>query len=431
MGRGQRRLRTRLGLTSRGWTFLLAGLGLVVAGILLRLSPAVQFGALVAALPVVAALLTHGPGRNLGLERVLSAHEVTSGERVRVTVEVRGRIQRGQSLLLEDLAPAELGGPHRFAITGTGGTGVTRPHYLLHAGARGLHHIGPMRLHVVDRFGLVHKVVSGEHRSELLVIPRVVPLEPHVLGGAAMGAGAGTLGARGAAADDVIPREYHPGDEVRRIDWKASARTGDLMVRSEENPWRAAVTIVLDLHADDHAGLEPDSSLDTVLSLAASIGVMALDAGWDLSVRTTDDVAVFVGSPVTGAEVERRGLLRALATVPVSTLTVPSVALRHSMEVAGTGPLVVIAGTMGMASAKVLAGIGAHTPRRMLLHVASEQWQPVAAGRVGWATGGPGHRVQAPGGDPLAPFRASGWQVARVERDTGAANAWAQLGGAA
>ena len=41
-----------------------------------------------------------------------------------------------------------------------------------------------------------------------------------VLSGASVGTGSGHLGARGAATDDVIPREYQPGDEVRRMDWE-------------------------------------------------------------------------------------------------------------------------------------------------------------------------------------------------------------------
>ena len=100
----------------------------------------------------------------------------------------------------------------------------------------------------------------------------------------------------------MIPRDYHPGDEVRRIDWKASARTGALMVRSEENPWRSAITLVLDLRESDHRGREPESSVDAALSMAASIGCLALESGWDLTVRTTDDLALFVGSPMTGVE---------------------------------------------------------------------------------------------------------------------------------
>lgn len=401
-------MRTRMGLTGRGWWFLVAGLGVVCAGMVQRWIPIVQFGALVALLPLAAALLTRNPRSGMQLHRELSSRELASGEQLGVTVSVRGRFPRGRSLLLEDLAPAELGGAHRFALTGISGEGLSRSHYRLTVGARGIHHLGPMRIHVVDRFGMVHRVITAGGRDQLVVHPPVVPLDPAVLAGAAQSAGSGHLGARGAATDDVIPRDYHPGDEVRRIDWKASARTGGLMVRSEENPWRSAVTVVIDLHAGDHRGHEPDSSVDAALSMAASIGCLALEHGWDLTIRTTDDLPVFTGSPMTGVPVERRELLLALATVSLSHSTVPAPSLAYSAQAAGAGPLVLVLGRVGVPSARVLAAIGSFNPTRLLIAVAADQWV-VAPGEP-----------TAPGGasGALEQFALAGWRITQLERET-------------
>ena len=290
-------IRSRVGLTGRGWWFLACGSALVALGILEGITPATQFGALVALLPLAAGALTRNPRTGMQLQRRLSTQELPVGDDLNVTVSVRGRFPRGHSLLLEDLSPPALGGAHRFALNGMSGPALSQPHYRVRAGARGAHHVGPMRIHVIDRFGMVHRTITGGTRDEVLVYPRIVTLDPVVLGGASVGSGSGHLGSLGAATDDVIPREYHPGDEVRRIDWKATARTGGLMVRSEESPWRSAVTLVLDLRDADHHGHEPDSSLDAALSLAASIGCLALESGWDLSIRTTDDLQLFVGLP--------------------------------------------------------------------------------------------------------------------------------------
>jgi uncharacterized protein (DUF58 family) len=412
-----RALRSRVGLTGRGWTFLACGAALVGLGLVRGLAPAVQFGALVGLLPVAAAVLTRGPRSSLELARLLSARELASGSMLKVTVSVRGRFPRGRSLLLEDLADPELGGAHRFALNASGHA-ISRPHYRVRVGARGVHRLGPMRIHVVDRYGMVHRVRSIGGRDEILVSPAVVPLDPVVLGGASVGSGSGHLGALGAATDDVIPREYRPGDEVRRIDWKASARTGGLMVRSEESPWRSAVTIVLDMRDTDHRGHEPASSIDAALSLVASVGCLALQSGWDLTVRTTDDVPVFAGSPVTGVEQEERALLRALATVPVSHAAVPSTTLRYSTDREASGPLLLVIGAVPPPSARLLVGIGAHSPLRMLMSIAAEQWAPAGA-------------QPAPGftDETLAHFRGAGWRMSRMERDTGVAAAWAALTG--
>ena len=423
-------LRTRIGLTGRGWWFLGTGLVLAAIGLSQGWTPAVQFGALIALLPLAAALLTRSPRADLDLQRDLSARELASGDELKVTVSVRGRFPRGRSLLLEDAAPPELGGPHRFALNGIAGQGVSRSHYRLRVGARGIHHVGPMRIHVIDRYGMVHRVITEGMRDEIIVHPPVVELDPLVLGGASVGTGSGHLGARGAATDDVIPRDYQPGDEVRRIDWKASARTGALMIRSEESPWRSAVTLVLDLRESDHRGREPESSIDAALSMAASIGCLALESGWDLTVRTTDDVVLFAGSPMTGVAAERRELLLALATVPVSQSVVPSSSLAYSAQASGSGPLILIAGRLSVPSARLLTGIGLHSPTRLLVAIAAEQW---AASEPG--TPAP---ARSAGGtdDALGWFHQAGWRITALERTApgtaaltaAVATSWAGLG---
>lgn len=403
MSRGPMR---RVGLTARGWAFLGSGLALVAIGIIQRWVPVVQFGALVALLPLAAALLTRNPRSGLQLHRELSARELPSGEILDVTVRVRGRFPHGRSLLLEDLAPRELGGAHRFALTGMSGQGLTRSHYQLRVGARGIHHLGPIRIHVIDRFGMIHRVINAGGRDEVVVHPRVVPLNAFILSGASVGSGSGHLGARGASTDDVIPREYRSGDEMRRVDWKASARTGGLMVRSEENPWRSAVTVIVDLKVGAHRGIEPDSSADAALSLTASIGALALASGWDLTVRTSDDLELFSGSPITGMAMEKRQLLLALATVPLSHAAVPAPSLGQSARAAGTGPLILIAGKVGIPTARLLAGIGSYNPTRFLVAIAADQWATETAAPT----------QPAGGADALDWFDHAGWRVTRMPR---------------
>ncbi len=413
----RRGLLTRSGLTARAWTFIVCGLLLLLVGMVTRIGPAVQFGALALLLPVAAATLTRPPAE-LQVTRMLSARELPTGDALDVTIDVRGKFPRRRTLLLEDRADEALGGAHRLAVGGASGHAVSRPQYRVRAGRRGVHHLGPLLIHVVDRFGMIHRVVELAGREEVLVTPRVLPLPPAVLGGGSLGSGSGHLGPLGAETDDVIPRAYRPGDEVRRIDWKASARTGDLMVRSEENPWRSAVTLVIDTRAQAHRGNEPHSSLDVVLTFAASVGALALDTGWDLTVLTTDDSLLMRGSPVTGVDVERRALLRALATVPASGDTTPNPTLAHSVDRAGAGPVVAIMGHVTPDAARVIGAVGAHSRVRMTVALRVDQWgSPGTGPRPGLDDGALGH------------LHACGWRISRVEHDTSIAQAWAGLVG--
>jgi len=270
-----------------------------------------------------------------------------------------------------------------------------------------------MRIHATDPFGMVHRTITAGQRDEVIVHPRVVDLDPMVLSGASVGAGSGHLGARGAATDDVIPREYQPGDEVRRMDWKASARTGTLMVRSEENPWRSAITMIIDLRAAAHCGQEPESSVDFALSMAASIGCLALENGWDLTVRSTDDTALFIGSPMTGVRAERHELLLALATAPLSR-SMPSQSLAYSAQAGGPGPLILITGHIGMPVAQFLSRIGMHSPTRILVAVATEQWDT----DLREPGSGPDPGVDA-GDEALPRFHEAGWRISRLHRTRG------------
>ncbi len=402
-------VRARIGLTGRGWWFLGSGLAVAVAGVLRSWTPFVQFGALVALLPVVAALMTRAPRSGVVLHRELSSRELASEDDLTVTVSAHDRMTRGRSLLIEDLAPVALGGAHRFALSGVAGSGVTRTRYLVRVGPRGVHHLGPMRLHVVDRFGMVHKVRQVGGRDEVVVHPPVAHLDPRPLSLGPAGNGSGHLGARGAATDDVIPRDYRPGDEVRRIDWKASARTGNLMVRSEENPWHASVTVVIDVHREDHQGIEPHSSLDAALGIAGSIGCLALERGWDLNVLTTDDTTLFSGSPITGIALERRALLLALAAVPASPASVHAASLSHTVAT-NTGPLVLVAGDAGSAGVRGLAALGSPNRARILFDVGARRWADNGTGQ------------QRPDGDRLYEqaaldhWRLAGWRCVELDR---------------
>ena len=411
------------GLTGRGTAFLGTGVGLLVVGVLAALPPAAMFGALVALLPVVVLLLTNAETTSVQLERRLSVREVPCGGLVDVTVTVRGRLSRTRSLLLEDLAPAALDGPHRAALVGAGGRAISSTHYRIITRGRGEHRLGPLRIHGVDPFGLVHRVRTVELYDTVLVHPRVVPLDPLVLGGVSLASGAGQRGAPGGAADDLVPRAYRPGDEVRRVDWKATARTGDLMVRTEESLRRAALTIVLDLSDDHHFGSEPLSSADALLELAASVGALALAEGWELDVRTTDDLHVFAGSPTAGVEQERRELLRALADVPMSYSPVPNPSLAHTIQ--GTGPVLLLLGAGGNAWAGLLAGVGAHASSRLAVVVAAEEWRTSRS--AGWASAGSA-TAALPFGELVVRLRSSGWRVASREVDDSTTSAWESLG---
>ena len=118
---------------------------------------------------------------------------------------------------------------------------------------RGRYRAGPLHIRLTDPFHLVDVRRSFTATSEIVVAPVVERLrtaEPPRSLDVGDDAGSHSIGARG--ADDASTREYRTGDDLRKIHWRSSARTGALMVRQEERPWQGQMTVLLDTRSGAH-----------------------------------------------------------------------------------------------------------------------------------------------------------------------------------
>ena len=152
--------------------------------------------------------------------------------------------------------------------------------YPLRSDLRGKFVVGPLEIRIADAFGLVELGRSFSTSTTFVVTPKVVPLPRAVVTGSWLGDGDGRARAMAAAGeDDVVPRPYRDGDELRRVHWRSTARYGELMVRREEQQWRNRVTLLLDTRRGAHAGSGAGSSFEFAVSAAASVGVHLAQRG--------------------------------------------------------------------------------------------------------------------------------------------------------
>ena len=93
---------------------------------------------------------------------------------------------------------------------------------------------------------------------------------------------------RAGSAEDVTVREYRRGDDLRRVHWRSSARTGELMVRREEQPWQSRATLFLDNRTHAHRGHGAASSLEYAVSAAASVALHLAQRGFMVRLVTAD-----------------------------------------------------------------------------------------------------------------------------------------------
>ncbi|MEU2772300.1 DUF58 domain-containing protein [Streptomyces sp. NPDC007162] len=290
-------IRTALaGLTTRGRSFLAAGIAAVICAYILGQADLRRVGLLLAVLPLICATVLYRTRYRVAGSRRLSPARVPAGSEARVHLRMDNvsRLPTGL-LMLQDRVPYVLGPRPRFVLDRVEPGGRREVSYRVRSDLRGRYPLGPLQLRLTDPFGMCELTRSFSTFDTLTVIPKVEPLPPIRLSGEARGYGDGRQRSLALAGeDDVIPRGYRYGDDLRRVHWRSTARHGELMVRREEQPQRARCTVLLDTRGLAYEGAGPDSAFEWAVSGAASVLVHMLERGF--SVRLLTDT----GSTVPG-----------------------------------------------------------------------------------------------------------------------------------
>lgn len=427
------------GLTVRGRAFLAAGITAVICAVLLGQPALTRVGVLVVALPLVTALVLGRSRYRLALVRTVTPQLVTAGQPARVNLALtnEGRTPSGV-LLLEDHVPYVLGTRPRFVLDGVGHGWRRQVSYQIRSDVRGLFEIGPMTVRVGDAFGLVELGRAFRMTVPLVVTPRTVALPSIPLGGGWTGSGDNRPRAFATgSAEDVTVRDYRQGDDLRRVHWRSSARLGELMVRREEQPWQSRATILLDNRLVAHRGQGIASSLETAVSVAASIAVHLTHRGYQVRLVTASgetDASRAAGTwHARDAELSARPLLESLAVVqpdPRAQLDTTWVGEHaHGLTVA-------VLGAVEHGDQPTLRRIAHHTGAALALVLDVDGWASAdgtgGAHRAGSpATGTPGPADppnRPPGLGPAAALTRAGWRAADLGPRDRLEQAWQDLG---
>lgn len=101
-----------------------------------------------------------------------------------------------------------------------------------------------------------HRRRLPARETELLVLPRIEPLSSEI-DDIPLDAGQLVSPRRGSGQDLLNLRDYLPHDDLRRVDWKATARSKGLMVREFAAEDDRKITIMLDARMPDEPGVRP------------------------------------------------------------------------------------------------------------------------------------------------------------------------------
>ncbi|MGK5532307.1 DUF58 domain-containing protein [Streptomyces sp. URMC 129] len=397
------------GLTTRGRSFLAAGGAAAVCAYTLGQPDLLRVGMLLAALPVLCVVVLHRTRSRVAAARRLAPARVPAGSesRVHLRVENVARVPSGL-LLLQDRVPYVLGPRPRFVLDRVEPGGRREVTYRVRSDLRGRYPLGPLQLRLADPFGMVELSRSFNAFDVMTVLPRIEDLPPVALGGDSNGHGDGRQRAIAIAGDDdIIPRDYRHGDDLRRVHWRSTAHRGSLMVRREEQPLKARCTVLLDTRRGGYVGGGPESPFERAVSGAASVVAHVAARGY--AVRLLTDTGTLLPGPDTEASdpSEVTGLiLDALAVVEHSAgggLEGAQAALRGG----DGGLLVAFAGALDDEQVAVLGRLRQRAGNAVAF---------VAAGQLGAA-------YEA---DRLRALRAAGWTALSHHPGVPLARLWQQ-----
>lgn len=256
-------------------------LGLLVgAGVLFFLGTNVQAGwlfvlaALLLGVLVTGWILAARAVRHLDVARP-APDSVHQGEEALTDVEVtnRGRrTRRGVTVHDPHLQPAALW------------VGTVRPSERVEvstvrvATRRGRHHAEPLTVRSSAPFGVAERRRRVPSEGSTLVLPAVEPLGhlPFIEAVSAVDVAIHSAPRRGQGPEYLGVREYRPGDSMRHVHWRSTARAGEVMVREFEFEQTRRLAIAIDASRDAGESWTP---LDRVCSAAASVAVTSLAEG--------------------------------------------------------------------------------------------------------------------------------------------------------
>lgn len=212
---------------------------------------------------------------------------VTAGEKSEMHIRLTNRAgARRSTLVVNDNLPSGLaaeGTTERF-VSDISPAQTIEVSYPFLARRRGVYLLGWVDLHTTDPLGIFTYHDELEAMGTLVVHPRPVtlpPIKPPAPG--MLVSSRARVRKRGEGTDFYGVREYTPGDDLRRIDWKSTAKRGKLTVVEYESGEATNVAVALDLWPRFHAGSGDESTIEYGVTLAASIGSQCLRRGTEFS----------------------------------------------------------------------------------------------------------------------------------------------------
>ncbi len=215
------------------------------------------------------------------IRRELSTDRCFAGDFVTVVIKItnKSRFWIG-NLFISDIIPDtfDLVLGENYISTALPPKSTAKFSYVIRSGVRGVYKLGPMQVVLQDRAGFFMKQYLVEYYDEIRVYPSYEDVRRLEFLQKAYGTilfGRYRVREKGHGYDFWGIRKYEVGDSVRAIDWKASARTGSLMIREYEAEKNIKLYIFIDASSSMSAGSVRLTKLDYVARAAVLLSYLA------------------------------------------------------------------------------------------------------------------------------------------------------------
>ena len=335
--------------TRKAAIILTSGISLILIGMMIS-----NFQLMIVGLTFVSFLAINGwveGHSDLEIKREVSAVNVYKGDDINVVLTITNKsYRRTQQLEVFDNVPHEMKmrkGVNLMRMNlGPGQTATIR--YTVRCPLRGHYTIGPTSIRYRNTFNLFVSETSIGDRSDITVFPQVRDVEEALIRSDVpkMYTGATTLKTPGQGMEFYALREYFPGDSFRSINWKAFARTGELMVNEKTRDAVTDVFIILDTRDVARIGTVLKNPLEMGTVAAASIANYFIKRRDSVSLVTYGERMDFL-PPETGDKQHYKVLSQLAAVESKGSMPLQAVTNALSPRISRGSPVFIISSLEG------------------------------------------------------------------------------------
>jgi len=230
---------------------------------------------------------------------------------------------------------------HTSVVTGVEGTSTSQWKTLNQCTRRGVFTLGGTTLETGDPFGIYTLTLEDPTSSTLAVMPPIVPLpEFNILSSGWAGMGKTNPHSLEETINASHTREMVPGDPMKLVHWKTTARRNKFFVRQADSTHAGDWWVLLDIHKDSQIGTGWNSTEEHGVILAASLIAKGLNEDHSVGLAVNGNEPAW--HVPRRNEYQQRALMKSLAVATPSEINLKNYLQRSGMAFGGRCSLLIV-----------------------------------------------------------------------------------------